>query len=69
MVLDSCTGQGCGRVDFLLGKDDGVYCRPSCAALPANPQNVRFHPTTPDAACGRVCCVLESDPPLHQDVT
>jgi len=23
----------------------GVYCRPSCAARPARPENVRFHPT------------------------
>ena len=27
----------------------GVYCRPSCAARPANPANVRFH-ATPEAA-------------------
>jgi methylphosphotriester-DNA--protein-cysteine methyltransferase len=27
----------------------GVYCRPSCAARRANPQNVRFHETCADA--------------------
>lgn len=27
----------------------GVYCRPSCAARPARPENVRFHATRADA--------------------
>jgi AraC family transcriptional regulator of adaptative response/methylated-DNA-[protein]-cysteine methyltransferase len=27
----------------------GVYCRPSCAARPARPENVRFHATCEDA--------------------
>lgn len=27
----------------------GVYCRPSCAARPARPENVRFHSTREDA--------------------
>jgi len=27
----------------------GVYCRPSCAARPARPENVQFHPTCADA--------------------
>ena len=27
----------------------GVYCRPTCAARPARPENVRFHPTREDA--------------------
>jgi AraC family transcriptional regulator of adaptative response/methylated-DNA-[protein]-cysteine methyltransferase len=27
----------------------GVYCRPSCAARPARPENVRFHATCKDA--------------------
>jgi len=27
----------------------GVYCRPSCPARPARPENVRFHPTCADA--------------------
>src|SRR5882672_1915928 len=30
-------------------KTMGVYCRPSCAARLARPENVRFHPTTWDA--------------------
>lgn len=28
----------------------GVYCRPSCAARPARPENLRFYPTTAAAA-------------------
>src|SRR5687767_10400034 len=27
----------------------GVYCRPSCAARVARPENVQFHPTREDA--------------------
>ena len=27
----------------------GVYCRPSCAARPARPENVRFHATRAEA--------------------
>ncbi|MES2832982.1 MAG: bifunctional DNA-binding transcriptional regulator/O6-methylguanine-DNA methyltransferase Ada [Pseudomonadota bacterium] len=30
-------------------KSTGVYCRPSCAARPARPENVRFHETCEDA--------------------
>lgn len=30
-------------------KTTGVYCRPSCAARLARPENVRFHPTYADA--------------------
>jgi AraC family transcriptional regulator of adaptative response/methylated-DNA-[protein]-cysteine methyltransferase len=30
-------------------KTTGVYCRPSCAARPARPENVDFHPTIADA--------------------
>jgi AraC family transcriptional regulator of adaptative response/methylated-DNA-[protein]-cysteine methyltransferase len=30
-------------------KTTGVYCFPSCAARPALPKNVRFHPTREDA--------------------
>lgn len=30
-------------------KTTGVYCRPSCAARPARPENVRFHLTCEDA--------------------
>ena len=31
-------------------KTTGVYCRPSCAARPARPENVRFHATGGEAA-------------------
>lgn len=30
-------------------KTTGVYCRPSCAARPARPENVQFHSTCEDA--------------------
>src|SRR6202046_866939 len=30
-------------------KTTGVYCRPSCAARPARPENVQFHLTCEDA--------------------
>src|SRR3954471_6038617 len=30
-------------------KTTGVYCRPSCAARPARPENVAFHATSADA--------------------
>jgi AraC family transcriptional regulator of adaptative response/methylated-DNA-[protein]-cysteine methyltransferase len=30
-------------------KTTGVYCRPSCAARPARPENVRFHATSTEA--------------------
>jgi AraC family transcriptional regulator of adaptative response/methylated-DNA-[protein]-cysteine methyltransferase len=30
-------------------KTTGVYCRPSCAARPARPENLRFHATCADA--------------------
>ncbi|MBK3421366.1 Ada metal-binding domain-containing protein, partial [Methylobacterium ajmalii] len=35
----------------------GVYCRPSCAARPARPENVSFHPTcaAAEAAGFRPC--------------
>ena len=33
-----------------LVKTTGVYCRPSCAARPARPENVQFHTTCQDAA-------------------
>jgi len=41
-----------GRQDgkfFYSVKTTGVYCRPSCAARPARPQNVAFHLTAADA--------------------
>ena len=41
-----------GRADgsfFYAVKTTGVYCRPSCAARPARPENVSFHATAADA--------------------
>ena len=34
---------------FYSVRTTGVYCRPSCAARPARPENVRFHVTRDDA--------------------
>ncbi len=34
---------------FYSVRTTGVYCRPSCAARTARPENVRFHPTAADA--------------------
>jgi len=34
---------------FYSVKTTGVYCRPSCAARPARPENVQFHATIEDA--------------------
>jgi AraC family transcriptional regulator, regulatory protein of adaptative response / methylated-DNA-[protein]-cysteine methyltransferase len=34
---------------FYSVKTTGVYCRPSCAARPARPENVQFHATCEDA--------------------
>ena len=34
-------------------KTTGVYCRPSCAARPARPENVQFHLTCEDAEKAR----------------
>jgi AraC family transcriptional regulator, regulatory protein of adaptative response / methylated-DNA-[protein]-cysteine methyltransferase len=48
-------------------KTTGVYCRPSCAARPARPENVSFHPTRADAerAGFRPCKRCKPDqPPL-----
>ncbi len=46
-------------------KTTGVYCRPSCAARPARPENVRFHPTREDAerAGFRACKRCKPDQP------
>lgn len=43
----------------------GVYCRPSCAARPARPENVAFHATTADAerAGFRPCKRCKPDQP------
>ena len=27
----------------------GIYCRPSCPAVPPKPKNIVFHPTAPSA--------------------
>jgi AraC family transcriptional regulator of adaptative response/methylated-DNA-[protein]-cysteine methyltransferase len=51
-------------------KTTGVYCRPSCAARLARPENVRFHATCKDAeAAGfRPCkrCKPDQDSPVEQ---
>jgi AraC family transcriptional regulator of adaptative response/methylated-DNA-[protein]-cysteine methyltransferase len=46
-------------------KTTGVYCRPSCAARPARPENVSFHPTRADAerAGFRPCRRCKPDQP------
>jgi AraC family transcriptional regulator of adaptative response/methylated-DNA-[protein]-cysteine methyltransferase len=49
----------------------GVYCRPSCAARPARPENVRFHDSPADAeragfrACKRCRPDLAAAPARH----
>jgi AraC family transcriptional regulator of adaptative response/methylated-DNA-[protein]-cysteine methyltransferase len=51
-------------------KTTGVYCRPSCAARPARPENVRFHANPADAeragfrACKR--CRPNAQSPIAQ---
>src|SRR5579859_7252531 len=48
-------------------KTTGVYCRPSCAARPARPENVDFHPSPKDAerAGFRACKRCKpNEPPL-----
>lgn len=49
---------------FYSVRTTGVYCRPSCAARPARPENVAFHATTEDAeAAGfRPCKRCKPDP-------
>lgn len=54
---------------FYSVKSTGVYCRPSCAARPANPENVQFHATREDAerAGFRPCLRCKPDqPPLAE---
>jgi AraC family transcriptional regulator of adaptative response/methylated-DNA-[protein]-cysteine methyltransferase len=54
---------------FYSVKTTGVYCRPSCGARPARPENVAFHLTTADAqAAGfRPCKRCKPDqPPLAE---
>jgi AraC family transcriptional regulator, regulatory protein of adaptative response / methylated-DNA-[protein]-cysteine methyltransferase len=50
---------------FYSVKTTGVYCRPSCAARQARPENVRFHPTREDAeqAGFRPCKRCKPDQP------
>lgn len=46
-----------GRFVYAV-RTTGVYCRPSCAARPARPENVSFHPTCADAeAAGFRACL------------
>ncbi len=54
---------------FYSVKTTGVYCRPSCAARPARPENVAFHATTAEAerAGFRPCKRCKPDqPPLAE---
>ena len=50
---------------FYAVKTTGVYCRPSCGARPARPENVEFHPTTAAAeqAGFRACKRCKPDQP------
>jgi AraC family transcriptional regulator of adaptative response/methylated-DNA-[protein]-cysteine methyltransferase len=50
---------------FYSVKTTGIYCRPSCAARQARPENVRFHPTREDAeqAGFRPCKRCKPDQP------
>ena len=50
---------------FYSVRTTGVYCRPSCAARVARPENVRFHPTRQDAeqAGFRPCKRCKPDQP------
>ncbi|HEY8328197.1 MAG TPA: bifunctional DNA-binding transcriptional regulator/O6-methylguanine-DNA methyltransferase Ada [Rhodanobacter sp.] len=50
---------------FYSVKTTGVYCRPSCAARPARPENVAFHATAADAerAGFRPCKRCKPDQP------
>ena len=54
---------------FYSVKTTGVYCRPSCGARPARPENVAFHLTTADAVAAgfRACKRCKPDqPPLAE---
>ena len=50
---------------FYSVKTTGVYCRPSCAARQARPENVRFHATRDEAerAGFRPCKRCKPDQP------
>jgi AraC family transcriptional regulator of adaptative response/methylated-DNA-[protein]-cysteine methyltransferase len=53
---------------FYSVKTTGVYCRPSCAARPARPDNVRFHGTREEAEREgfRPCKRCRPDRPLRE---
>ena len=54
---------------FYSVRSTGVYCRPSCGARPARPENVAFHATAADAAAAgfRPCKRCKPDqPPLAE---
>ena len=53
------------RTFFYSVRTTGVYCRPSCGARLARPENVRFHPTPEDAegAGFRPCKRCKPDQP------
>lgn len=55
---------------FYSVRTTGVYCRPSCAARLARPENVRFHPTRADAgrAGFRACKRCKPDQPSLLEV-
>lgn len=52
---------------FYAVRTTGVYCRPSCAARPARPENVTFHATAADAerAGFRPCRRCRPDQPAR----
>lgn len=54
---------------FYSVKTTGVYCRPSCAARPARPENVAFHASMADAerAGFRPCKRCKPDQPSLQE--
>lgn len=54
---------------FYPVKTTGVYCRPSCAARTARPENVAFHASAADAerAGFRACKRCQPDQPLRTE--
>jgi len=63
--------RGADGTFFYSVRTTGVYCRPSCRARTANPQNVAFHASAADAECAgfRACKRCRPDrlssPPPH----
>ena len=55
---------------FYSVRTTGVYCRPSCAARPARPENVQFHATRAEAerAGFRACKRCRPDQPAPDPV-